>query len=67
METFFNGNANTIKGLLFMIGGFVLLLNTMGITMQVIHYSIFLGAVAMIVYGFVEAGYYKKIVSLIKK
>jgi uncharacterized membrane protein len=49
---------DTIKGNILIISGIVLLLNALGVTLKVITILTMVAATFMIVYGFVQAGYY---------
>lgn len=64
MDRLINKMSESTKGTIIMIIGLVLLLNTMGI--KIINYAMFLASFILLIYGFVEAGFYKKIVTLIK-
>ena len=61
MENFIKNIPGSVKGMFFIIAGIILLLNTLGITMKVIHYSMFLGALILIIYGIIETGLYQKL------
>ena len=64
--SFFHGLSNTVKGNLLILAGTVLLLNVLGITARVIYFLTLGGSIFMILYGFIQAGYYHKIVGMIK-
>ena len=54
------------KGIIMIIGGGMLLLNTMGILPTSINLLMSVGAIALIIYGFLKAGYKKKLVELLQ-
>lgn len=64
---FFHSLSDTVKGNLLILAGIVLLLNALGITLKVIGYLTLIVSIFMIVYGFIQAGYYAKIMELITK
>ena len=66
MNKFFIYLSDTAKGLLIMLAGTILLLNTLGITARVIHLLIICCSVFMIFYGFVKSGLYNSILDKIK-
>lgn len=59
--------SNTVKGILFMVAGAILLLNILGITTELMHSVILFGSIGMIVLGFFMAGFHTRIISLIRK
>jgi hypothetical protein len=59
--------SDTIKGNLLIAAGIILLLNTLGVTAKLIYALTLCGSVFMIIYGFVQAGYYAKIMDLIRR
>jgi hypothetical protein len=66
MYNFLENLSDTIKGNLLILGGIILLLNTLGVTIKIIYILTLCGAIFMIIYGFLQAGYYTKIMSMIK-
>ena len=66
MNKFFNGLSDVIKGNLLILAGLVLLLNTLGLTIKAIYFLMLFGSICMIIYGFIQAGYYHKIIGMIK-
>ena len=66
MNKFFNSLSDAIKGNLLILAGIVLLLHTLGVTMKAIYFLTLFGSIFMIIYGFVQAGYYHKIIEMIK-
>jgi arginine exporter protein ArgO len=67
MNNFMCNLSDTIKGNLLIIAGIILLLHTLGITMKIIYILTLVGSIFMIIYGFVQAGYYERIVNMIRK
>ena len=59
--------SNSNKGLVFTIAGFILLLHSMGIIETGLNYLIALGALGLIVQGFIIGQFYEKFLSLIGK
>ncbi len=55
------------KGILLIITGSVLLLHTMGFLAKGLDIIIIIGALGLIIYGFILADYYQKIQAFIKK
>lgn len=66
MNNFFHNLSDVLKGNLLILAGIVLLLNTLGVTMKALYVLTLCGSIFMIVYGFVQAGYYHKIMGIIK-
>ena len=64
--SFFHDWSDVVKGNLLMLAGIILLLNALGVTMRVIFYLTIAGSILMIIYGFVQAGYYRKIMDMFK-
>jgi uncharacterized membrane protein len=58
--------SDTIKGNILIVAGIILLLNALGITLKVITILTIIAAVFMIIYGFVQAGYYHMIMEKIR-
>lgn len=56
---------NTQKGILFIIGGSIILLHTMGFLAKGLDIIIIVSAIGMIIYGFILADYYDKVKKLI--
>jgi len=54
------------KGIILMIAGILLLLYVLGILAAWVRYGLIIGALFMIVYGFMEARLHSKIMKLIK-
>lgn len=59
--------SDTVKGILLIVAGTILLLNTLGLTTELIHSIILFGSIAMIVIGILMADIHKRVLSLIKK
>ncbi|EKD48628.1 MAG: hypothetical protein ACD_64C00215G0002 [uncultured bacterium] len=59
--------SDTFKGIILIVAGMILLLNTLGITTKLLHSIILFGSIAMIVMGIFMADVHKKILSLMKK
>lgn len=59
--------SNTVKGILFIITGTILLLNILGITTELMHSIILFGSIGMIILGFFMADFHKRIMSLVRK
>jgi sulfite exporter TauE/SafE len=53
--------SDTVKGNVLIVAGTILLLNALGITLKVITILTIVAAVFMILYGFIQAGYYQMI------
>lgn len=66
MNNFFHSLSDTVKGNLLILAGIVLLLNALGVTLKLIYVLTLIGSICMIVYGFVQAGYYHTIIEMIK-
>ncbi len=60
-------NNNTVKGILLIITGSILLLHTLGILVQWLNTILITGSIIMIIYGIVLAGYHKKVFGLFGK
>ncbi len=59
--------SDTAKGILLMIGGALLLFNTLGIIERGVNLIIIAGSLVMIFYGIVMSKTHRKIYSLFKK
>jgi membrane-bound ClpP family serine protease len=59
--------SDTFKGILLIISGTILLINTLGFTTQLLHSIILFGSIAMIVIGFFMANFHRKVLVLITK
>jgi hypothetical protein len=66
MNNILHDLSDTIKGNLLIFAGIILLLNTLGLTMRIIYILTLCGAIFMILYGFIQAGYHSKIMNIIK-
>jgi hypothetical protein len=62
----FKDLSDTIKGVLFIIAGLILLLHTLGIIQRGLDILIIGLSIYMIIYGFIKANYHQKIILLIK-
>ncbi len=58
--------SDTVKGNVLIVAGTILLLNALGITLKVITILTIVAAVFMILYGFIQAGYYQLIMDKIR-
>lgn len=67
MNNVLHNLSDTIKGNLLILAGIVLLLNTLGVTMKIIYILTLCGSIFLIIYGFIQAGYYAKIMNMIKR
>lgn len=59
-------SSDFLKGNFLILAGTVLLLHTLGLTWKVIYFSMLFSSVLMIFWGFVRAGYFTKLVELMK-
>ncbi len=59
--------SDTIKGILLIVAGILLLCNTLGFTTELLHSIVLFGAIAMILIGILMADVHKKIYVLIAK
>ena len=65
----FNWNNLTkeFRGISIMFGGIILLLHTLNILQKWLTWFLIFASLAMIVYGFIEAGLWKKVEKITKK
>ena len=59
--------SDTFKGIILIIAGTILLVNTLGFTTELLHSVVLFGAIGMIVIGFFMADLHKKLMRLITK
>ncbi len=64
MKAFLNLSDIT-KGILFMVGGIILLFNTLGIANETLNTIVLLGAIGMIILGLYISGLYQKMYKLL--
>ncbi len=67
MFEYFQKLPNIYQSLILMASGFVLLLHTLGIVETGLNLLIILGAIYMIVCGFIKSGLYNRILLLLKR
>ncbi len=59
--------SDTIKGLLLLLAGFILLFDTLGIAPQILHTIVLFGSIGMIVYGIYLANLHMRLYKLLTK
>lgn len=64
---FFESLSPAHKGIVFMAGGIVMLLYTLGILTQGLHMVFILGSLTLIVYGAHKSGLSEKVLKMIKR
>jgi hypothetical protein len=64
---FWTNLSDVQKGTIFLIGGIVLLLNTLGVLTCWLRTLIIIGAIVMIIQGFLMTGYHKKLMDIFNK
>lgn len=67
MRELFKNLSDATKGYILMAAGLILLLHTMGVLEKWLGYILVLGALFMMIYGFVVSGLYDKCLKLLKK
>lgn len=63
--SFFMKLSNMVKGILLIVGGVIVLLNTLGIATATLNTLVLLGAIGMIVLGIYLSGAYQKMYALL--
>ena len=59
--------SDTIKGILLIVSGTILLVNTLGFSAELLNNIILFGSIAMIVIGIFMANIHKRVIALIVK
>lgn len=64
---FFHNLPDIVKGILLIVGGFILLFDTLGIATEILHTIVLLGAIAMILFGIYLSNAHMMIYKLLTK